>query len=158
MINPDLKIGAGVSELTLAAIYNTFDIFTLPTRGEGFGLPILEAMSCGVPVVVTNYSAPTEWAMGCGELVKPVVYEAEPLTNIRRAIIDMDLYVTSLVKLLDDPGLRKKYGDEGRKRALTMDWSIIQKQWECLIDSVLDPGGAPEIVGPKKINYTLEEM
>ncbi len=158
LINPDLKIGVGVSEMTLAAIYNTFDIFTLPTRGEGFGLPILEAMSCGVPIVVTNYSAPSEWANDCGELVNPITYVAEPLTNIRRAIIDMDLYVTALIKLLDDEDLRKKCGKKARERALTMDWKSIVKQWEHLIDSVLYPDGVPEIKEPNEMKYMLEEI
>ncbi len=110
LINPSLKIGVGVSENTLAAIFNTFTIFTLPTRGEGFGLPVLEAMACGIPIVVNDYSAYTEWTSGCGELIPPIAMTAEPLTNIRRAIIDMDLYVTALVKLLDDPKLCEQYG------------------------------------------------
>jgi len=113
LINPKLKIGVGVSESTLSIIYNMIDILTLPTRGEGFGLPILEAMACGTPIVATNYSGHVEWAGSGGELIEPITFTAEPLTNIRRAIIDIDLYVTSLVDLLDDEELRKKYGRNG---------------------------------------------
>ena len=157
LINPALKIGVGVSDSTLCAIYNTFDIFTLPTRGEGFGLPILEAMACGVPVVITDYSAPTEWAKGCGELIPPVALVAEPLTNIKRAVIDVDLYVTSLVKLIEDPELRKKYGDAGAKRAKEMGWDNIVKKWEKMIDGVLYPGQEiKETIKPHEIEYSLE--
>jgi glycosyltransferase involved in cell wall biosynthesis len=159
LVNPALKIGAGVSEFVLNGVYNCFDIFTLPTRGEGFGLPIIEAMSCGLPVVVTDYSAHPEWVRGCGELVPPAVLESEPLTNIRRAIIDMDLYVTSLVKLLNDAELRKAYGKLAREKAISMDWGGICKQWEQLIDGVLYPdGNAPKIVSPSEMKYTLEAM
>ncbi len=43
----------------LASIYSAFDLFCLPTRGEGFGMPIIEAQMCGTPVVVTdNTSCP----------------------------------------------------------------------------------------------------
>lgn len=38
----------------LAEIYNGFDVFCLPTSGEGFGLPLIEAQACGVPVIVTD--------------------------------------------------------------------------------------------------------
>jgi glycosyltransferase involved in cell wall biosynthesis len=39
----------------LAALYRSAHCFVLPTRGEGFGMPILEAMATGLPVIVTNY-------------------------------------------------------------------------------------------------------
>jgi len=38
----------------LAEIYNGFDIMCLATKGEGFGLPLIEAQACGLPVVTTN--------------------------------------------------------------------------------------------------------
>jgi glycosyltransferase involved in cell wall biosynthesis len=159
LVNPALRVGVGVSEFTLNAIYNAIDVFTLPTRGEGFGLPILEAMAAGTPVVVTDYSAHPEWAVGCGELVPPAVLESEPVTNIRRAVIDIDAYVMSLIKLVDDKELREKYGSNGRKVAETMDWSIICKQWESVIDGVLYPdGNVPKKVEASDMKYTLEAM
>jgi glycosyltransferase involved in cell wall biosynthesis len=45
----------------LADLYNEADAFVLPTRAEGWGLPIVEAMACGLPVIVTNYSAPADY-------------------------------------------------------------------------------------------------
>jgi len=42
------------SEEILSEIYSGFDVFCLPTRGEGFGMPVIEAQACGVPVIVTN--------------------------------------------------------------------------------------------------------
>jgi glycosyltransferase involved in cell wall biosynthesis len=159
LVNPALRIGSGVSEHTLNSVYNSFDIFTLPTRGEGFGLPVLEAMSCGVPIVVTDYSAHPEWCKEGGILVPPVVLEAEPLTNIRRAIIDMDCYVDALLRLIDSAELREKYGAAGRKKAESFDWKIICSQWEKLIDGVLYPeGNAPDKIKATDLNYVLEEI
>jgi len=158
IFNPDIQIGKGVDEATLSAIYNAIDIFTLPTRGEGFGLPILEAMSSGRPVVTTDYSAHPEWARDSGILIPPAILEAEPLTNIRRAIIDMDEYVEKMLTLIDDEELCKEYGKKGREQALKMDWSIICKKWEKLIDGVLYPDGAPESVEATDMKFNPEAI
>jgi len=55
-----LDQGGGVSEEKLVEIYNTMDVFALPTAGEGFGIPTIEAMACGTPVVITNYTSSYE--------------------------------------------------------------------------------------------------
>lgn len=41
----------------LGVLYRSADCFVLPTRGEGWGMPILEAMACGLPVIATNWSS-----------------------------------------------------------------------------------------------------
>ena len=59
--------------------YGKYDAFVLPTRGEGWGLPIMEAMAAGVPVIVTNYSAIPDYVHDdCGYLV---AYSAVPATG-----------------------------------------------------------------------------
>jgi len=50
-----------LSRSQLASLYRSADCFVLTSRGEGWGLPILEAMACGVPVIATNWSAQTEF-------------------------------------------------------------------------------------------------
>lgn len=56
--NPDnpeiLYLNEEMTELEMAALYRACDLLVHPYRGEGFGLPVLEAMSCGLPVVVTS--------------------------------------------------------------------------------------------------------
>jgi glycosyltransferase involved in cell wall biosynthesis len=48
-------------DFALGGIYTQADCFVLPTSGEGWGLPALEALACGLPVIVTGWSAPVEW-------------------------------------------------------------------------------------------------
>lgn len=45
---------------TLASMYSAFDVFCLPTRGEGFGMPAIEAQACGTPVVLTDNTSGSE--------------------------------------------------------------------------------------------------
>ena len=51
-----LDANEALDEKGMANLYNCMDVFVLPTGGEGFGIPTLEAMSCGVPICVTNYT------------------------------------------------------------------------------------------------------
>jgi glycosyltransferase involved in cell wall biosynthesis len=60
----------GFQREEMAQLYNAMDILILPSGGEGFGLPILEANACGVPVIATNYTAMTEITYGW--LLEPV--------------------------------------------------------------------------------------
>ncbi len=50
-----------ISNDIIVSLYNSCDAFLFPSRSEGWGLPITEAMACGLPVVATNYSGPTEF-------------------------------------------------------------------------------------------------
>lgn len=50
----------GISDEKMSWIYSAFDVLLSPSLGEGFGLPVLEAQACGVPVIVTDFSAQTE--------------------------------------------------------------------------------------------------
>ncbi len=66
-----VKLLGQVSEEDLIALYNLADVLVLPSFYEGFGLPVLEAMACGTPVVTSNVSSLPEIADGAAILVDP---------------------------------------------------------------------------------------
>jgi len=54
-------VNAEFAEYQMGALYRSADCFVLPTRGEGWGMPILEAMACGLPTIATNWSGPADF-------------------------------------------------------------------------------------------------
>ncbi|MBZ5525865.1 MAG: glycosyltransferase family 4 protein [Acidobacteriia bacterium] len=59
--HPSIVGSHPVTTEALVDLYNSCDAFVLPTRGEGWGMPVTEAMACGLPVIVTKYSAPLDY-------------------------------------------------------------------------------------------------
>lgn len=149
-------VGTGVPDFIMADFYNMFDVFTLPTSGEGFGLPILEAMACGTPTLVTNYSGHLDFCKGVSELIAVSEYVTEPKTNIERAIVDISDYVIKMDKFYYDKetflkkwqnflegrysgtsfqmynfgfDLRRAMSEESLNRVKLYDWRRILPQW-----------------------------
>jgi GT2 family glycosyltransferase len=52
---------AEFAEYQMGALYRSADCFVLPTRGEGWGMPVLEAMACGLPTIATGWSGPADF-------------------------------------------------------------------------------------------------
>ena len=70
-ITNDVKLLRNISEEDLTVIYNTADFFVYPSFFEGFGMPVLEAMSCGCPVICSNASSLPEVVGGAGLTFNP---------------------------------------------------------------------------------------
>jgi glycosyltransferase involved in cell wall biosynthesis len=70
------KIDAG----TIVELYKSSDVFVLPSKGEGWGLPIIEAAASGLPIVTTRYSGQEEFLQHIGSSVIPVDYDLAPIT------------------------------------------------------------------------------
>ncbi len=96
-----------VAEDDLPALYSAARLFALPSLYEGFGLPVLEAMACGAPVVCSNTTALPEVAGDAALLVDPT---------------DVDALAAALRRLLADDGLRCDLAARGLARARQFTW------------------------------------
>jgi glycosyltransferase involved in cell wall biosynthesis len=70
----------------LVGLYNAATLFVMPSVYEGFGLPILEAMSCGCPVVASKEGSLAEVVGEAGEYVDP--YDAKSISDGIRKVFD----------------------------------------------------------------------
>ncbi len=96
-----------VAAADLPAVYGLAQAFAFPSLDEGFGLPILEAMACGVPVVTGNRSAMREVAGDAAELVDPE---------------DVDSIVLGLRHVLTDAARSETLRERGLVRAAEFTW------------------------------------
>jgi glycosyltransferase involved in cell wall biosynthesis len=96
-----------VEDTDLAAMYGGASLVVMPSRAEGFGLPVLEAMNLGVPVVTSDDPAMREVGGGATQTFP---------------IGDPAALGAAIVRVLSDSTLRAQMIDEGRERALDFDW------------------------------------
>jgi alpha-1,3-rhamnosyl/mannosyltransferase len=96
-----------VSRGELAGLYEGAEALAWPSRFEGFGVPVLEAMVAGCPVVASDATAIPEVVGDAGLLLSPD---------------DADAWTTALDRLLSDAGLREDLVRRGRARAREFSW------------------------------------
>jgi glycosyltransferase involved in cell wall biosynthesis len=112
----------------LPALYTGAAAFCFPSLYEGFGLPVLEAMACGTPVVASNRSAIPEVAGEAALLVDP--------TN-PRAIGE------ALCHVLSDPPLRTELVERGHRRTRRFTWERTAIETIALLRAVRDSATRP---------------
>jgi glycosyltransferase involved in cell wall biosynthesis len=91
----------------LRALFHKASVFLFPSWIEGFGLPILEAMAAGCPVITSDRSAPVEVAADAALKVSP---------------FDVQALSEAVLEVLEDSGLRGQLIERGRRRAREFSW------------------------------------
>jgi glycosyltransferase involved in cell wall biosynthesis len=84
-----------IPNLELPAIYSNAAVFLYPSRRESFGIPILEAMACGCPVITSNTSSMPEVAGDAAEIIDP--YQPVSISNAIIRILGDDKYRKTLI-------------------------------------------------------------
>lgn len=110
-----------ISDEDLLALYNGADIFLYPSLFEGFGLPVLEAMACGTPVIASNTSCIPEVAGDAAMLINP--YDGNDLQN-------------AIVKIQSDNILRAQLIEKGLDRVKQFSWKKMAEQTLALYEKI----------------------
>ena len=96
-----------LDDADLPALHSGATLFVFPSLYEGFGLPVLEAMACGAPVICGNRSSLPEVAGDAALLVDPT---------------DTDALATAIRRVLEDEALRRSLGEKSLAQAATFSW------------------------------------
>lgn len=136
----------GETEDTMAWIYNAFDVYLTTTQGEGWGLPCLEAMACGVPCVVPDWSALGSqhgWISPETALQVPCTSTAmtAPINTAAYTIggvIDQQLAAWTLNVLHKNPGIRAVHSEKGLDCSALYSWDRTGKLFCDILSRVVD--------------------
>jgi glycosyltransferase involved in cell wall biosynthesis len=111
-----------VADPTLRALYHGARVVWFPTRYEGFGLPVLEAMACGCAVVASNNTSVPEIAGHAAVLVSP---------------FSLDENIEAIQTVINDAQLRAELRKQGKKRAASFTWNNSSAQLHEIYSSLL---------------------
>jgi glycosyltransferase involved in cell wall biosynthesis len=112
-LGSSVRLTGFVSDEALCSLYHAARVVWFPSLYEGFGLPVLEAMACGTPVVASNASSLPEIAGSAALLVDPH---------------SDDDHIDAISSLICDGAERHRLSVQGRERASGFTWDAAAKQ------------------------------
>lgn len=131
-VTDDVVVLGMVPEQRLAALYRSAALFAFPTRLEGFGLPLLEAMTLGVPAIVSDL---------------PVLREIAGESAWRLSPDDPAAWARAIATLLDDRARTAALADLGRARAAEFSYAAaarqIVREYEALVPALASGAARP---------------
>lgn len=111
--NPIILISRSKNKLELNSLYQNALVFVFPSIYEGFGLPVLEAMTCGCPVIASNTTSIPE-IVGDGQ----ILFNPSDFEELQR----------QLILVIEDKELNKKMKEDGLSRSKLFNWNKVAKE------------------------------
>jgi glycosyltransferase involved in cell wall biosynthesis len=121
--NPAIRFAGYVEDADLPVLYRGAELVAYPSIYEGFGMPVLEGMAAGVPVLTSSVSSLPEVAGGCAMLVNP---------------FDVDDIARGLHRALTDLEWRARAVEAGRRRAGELSWEENARRTAAVYHEVFD--------------------
>lgn len=121
-LEPYVHFTGYVEDADLPALYNGAALFTFPSLYEGFGLPVLEAMACGTPVITSNTSSLPEVAGDAALMVNPQ---------------DVNAIAIAMQRVLENPALSSQMRQKGLARAQQFTWERTARETIAVYEQVL---------------------
>ncbi len=137
-------VSYGVDDDMMRLVYSSLDLYFTTTQGEGWGLPALEAMACGVPVVAPDWSGLGDWARDAAWLIEctgraptaPIngqVYTIGGIPDREKTLEALDWFYAPATR--DDR--RREYSDRGFARAEKFDWRATGHGVAAVLDQLI---------------------
>jgi glycosyltransferase involved in cell wall biosynthesis len=121
---PRVRLLGYVAESDLVPLYSGAMLFCYPSLYEGFGMPPLEAMACGTPVITSNTTSLPEVVGDAALLVNP---------------LEIDSIAVALRQLIEDADLRSTLRERGLRRSRRFDWDqTTQIVWNVLQEAAAE--------------------
>lgn len=108
-----IKLSGYIKNTDLPAIYNLCEVFLYPSLRESFGIPPLEAMRCGAPVITSNTSSMPEIAGGAGHIIDP--FNPHDISN-------------GILKITSDKDYKKELIAKGLERSVIFSWKTMAEE------------------------------
>lgn len=134
-ITPDLRSVSGVPYENFKEIYNIADVLISLSKAEGFCIPLVEAASCSIPAVVTDYAGSKEVGRAMGHIMVPPAEFDYNNMNVKKAIPDSRFAIEAVSSLLERGHPDKQ---SLRKRAIESPYNInnVISSWNNVLDEV----------------------
>jgi glycosyltransferase involved in cell wall biosynthesis len=123
----NIKLAGYLADSEVLSLYEEADVFVYPSLYEGFGLPVLEAMACGCPVIASNVSSLPEVVGEAGLLVDP--YDVKALAQ-------------AMLTVLEDDELKREMSRKGIAQAQKFSWEKAGAELLAVCREVAE-GGEP---------------
>ena len=147
--------GPGIPPQLMNATYNAFDVQISTTLGEGWGLPHLEGMACGIPQIVPDWAALGEWPKSAVRLIPCTSYShAQNNLNVLGGVADEALFIEALESFYSNRGLRERFAQAAYDRACDemFDWGTIGERFAAVLNAETPRmlGAAPELTASER--------
>lgn len=144
VIPSQFHFDAGIDKKDLRVLFNAADIYLAPHGGEGFGMPIGEAMACGTPFIASDICTTREFAGENKErgIPGPVVYPVDPSGRpipdggIMRPWPEVEKFADLIEQLWNDENRLKKMGENGAKWVKAeCSPQVVADKWRNVLDT-----------------------